>query len=137
MKTYIGTKLIKAEPAYQEIDLKHIPAKARNGYRVVYPDGYESWSPKDVFEKAYRPTDCMGFEGAINLLKKGYKVARKGWNGKGMWLCLYCPIDNMDFTDGKSYKQAHYIVMKTADDKIVPWLASQSDMLSEDWHIVE
>ncbi|WP_432748670.1 Gp49 family protein [Pectinatus frisingensis] len=53
MKTYIGTKLIKAEPAYQEIDLKHLPAKARDGYRVVYPDGYESWSPKDVFEKAY------------------------------------------------------------------------------------
>ena len=56
MENYIGTKLIQAEPAYKEIDLKHLPAKARDGYRVVYPDGYESWSPKDVFEKAYRIT---------------------------------------------------------------------------------
>jgi hypothetical protein len=45
MKTYIGTKVIKAEPQKRgEVQ----------GYRVVYPDGYESWSPKGVFEQAYR-----------------------------------------------------------------------------------
>lgn len=71
MKTYIGTKIIKAEPAYKEIDpydgttelvthkeyplgIKHLSSKAKDGYKVVYPDGYTSWSPKDVFEKAYR-----------------------------------------------------------------------------------
>lgn len=46
MKQYIGTKLIEAEPAERY---------GREGYKVLYPDGYESWSPKDVFEKAYLP----------------------------------------------------------------------------------
>lgn len=45
MKSYIGAKLVKAEP--QEKD-------GKEGYKVVYPDGYVSWSPKDVFEDAYR-----------------------------------------------------------------------------------
>lgn len=44
MKNYVGVKLIQAEPMSKE---------GAPGYRVVYPDGYESWSPKDVFEKAY------------------------------------------------------------------------------------
>jgi hypothetical protein len=43
---YIGTKQIQAQPMEQD---------GRDGYRVIYPDGYESWSPKDVFEKAYLP----------------------------------------------------------------------------------
>lgn len=46
MKQYIGTKLIEAEPAERY---------SQEGYKVLYPDGYESWSPKDVFEKAYLP----------------------------------------------------------------------------------
>ena len=46
MKQYIGTKLIEAEPAERY---------GQEGYKVLYPDGYESWSPKDVFEKAYLP----------------------------------------------------------------------------------
>lgn len=61
MKTYIGTKQIKAVPAYRidgKVYLKDEPIpRAMNieeGYKVVYEDGYESWSPKDVFEKAYK-----------------------------------------------------------------------------------
>ena len=46
MKTYIGTKIIQAEPATKD---------GKDGYKVVYPGGYESWSPKDVFEAAYLP----------------------------------------------------------------------------------
>ncbi len=60
MEKYIGTKLIEAEPAYR-IDGEVYPASGpvpkninrQEGYRVRYADGYESWSPKDVFEKAY------------------------------------------------------------------------------------
>ena len=52
MKNYIGVKIVKAEP--QEKD-------GRPGYKVLYPDGYVSWSPKDVFEKAYRILDCEDF----------------------------------------------------------------------------
>lgn len=62
MKTYIGTKIIEAEPALRvggEIISPHdiLPedVSVEEGYRVKYPDGYESWSPKDVFEKAYLP----------------------------------------------------------------------------------
>ena len=55
MKNYIGVKIVKAEP--QENN-------GMPGYRVKYPDGYESWSPKSAFEKAYRELDCKDF---INL----------------------------------------------------------------------
>ncbi len=62
MKEYIGTKLIQAEPAYRidgKIYLKSGPVprvmNREDGYKVVYQDGYESWSPKDVFEAAYLP----------------------------------------------------------------------------------
>lgn len=83
----------------------------------------------------------FGFGDAIRYLKRGLKVARKGWNGKGMYLRYVEP-----YTD-KAYKVTEcepidgtllpYIAMKTADNKFVPWLASQTDMLSEDWVFVE
>ena len=60
MKTYIGTKIIKAEPMDEfTFDIKYgakdKPGREnRNGYHVIYPDNYNSWSPKEVFETAYR-----------------------------------------------------------------------------------
>lgn len=54
------------------------------------------------------------------------RVARAGWNGKGMWLALQRP-------DAGGKMTLPYIYMKTADDQLVPWLASQTDMLGEDW----
>ena len=64
MKTYIGTKIIQAEPAFR-IDGEIYPESGpvprsmnrEEGYRVHYPDGYESWSPKGVFEQAHLPHD--------------------------------------------------------------------------------
>ncbi len=58
LKTYIGSKIIHAEPMEKD---------GMEGYKVVYPDGYESWSPKGVFENAYRRFTL----GEINLVKKG------------------------------------------------------------------
>lgn len=60
MEKYIGIKLVEAEPAkrgecYKGPDMLSATEAARDGYRVRYSDGYESWSPKDVFEKAYLP----------------------------------------------------------------------------------
>ena len=69
------------------------------------------------------------FGEAISELKKGNKVTRKGWNGKNMWLGLQVP-------DANSKMTLPYIYMKTADNNQVPWLASQTDMLSEDWEVV-
>ncbi len=72
----------------------------------------------------------MNFGQAIDALKAGKKVARSGWNGKGMWLALQIP-------DANSKMSLPYIYMKTADDHLVPWLASQTDVLAEDWDCVE
>ena len=68
----------------------------------------------------------MDFGKAIEALKAGKKVARAGWNGKGMWLELQRPTELSKMT-------LPYIFMKTADDNLVPWLASQTDVLCEDW----
>ena len=53
MDKYIGVKLIEAEPMTEEEFRKGIIGAGAPGYKVVYPDRYESWSPKDTFEKAY------------------------------------------------------------------------------------
>lgn len=71
----------------------------------------------------------MNFGGAIVALKGGNIVARKGWNGKGMWLKLQVP-------DAHSKMTLPYIYMKTAQDDLVPWLASQTDILADDWELV-
>ena len=126
MKQYIGTKIIFAEP--QEKD-------GAEGYAVVYADGYKSWSPKGVFEAAYRECSAMTFGLAVEALKAGFKVARIGWNGKGMWLNLV-PVEVAQAV-AQALDAAPWIGMKTADNKFVPWLASQTDVLAEDWVIAE
>ena len=70
----------------------------------------------------------MDFGKALEALKAGKKVAREGWNGKEMWLGLQRP-------DEHSKMSLPYIYMRTACGNLVPWLASQTDMLSEDWQI--
>lgn len=52
MKFYVGAKVIKAEPAKATKDSFNVK-KGDDGYKVIYPDGYVSWSPKKVFEEAY------------------------------------------------------------------------------------
>jgi hypothetical protein len=69
------------------------------------------------------------FGSALQVLKSGGKVARKGWNGKGMWLMLQVP-------DAHSKMTLPYIYMSTVQGDLVPWLASQTDMLAEDWEQV-
>lgn len=71
----------------------------------------------------------MNFGQAIEALKTGKKVARLGWNGKGMWLGLQIP-------DEHSKMGLPYIFMSTVTGQLVPWLASQTDILCEDWEIV-
>lgn len=67
---------------------------------------------------------------ALSALKCGLRVTREGWNGKDMWLELQTP-------DEHSKMSLPYIYMFTATGDLVPWLASQTDMLSEDWHIID
>ena len=78
----------------------------------------------------------MNFGEALAELKAGGKVARRGWNGKGMWLEMQRP-------DTFSKMTLPYVYLNYPDDAVntpgarVPWLASQTDMLAEDWGIVE
>lgn len=77
-----------------------------------------------------------GIGWAIKQMHNGSRVTRPGWNGKGMFLFL---INNWTYTDGKqdNFPNLPFIAMKTADNKVVPWLASQTDALAMDWMIYE
>lgn len=89
-------------------------------------------------------TQGMNFGQALEALKAGKRVAREGWNGKGMWLVLVrseqwfanfrtADNDNKPFPIMRGLRALPWIGMKTADDGFVPWLASQTDLLAEDW----
>lgn len=159
MKLHIGTKQVTSTPmtrlAYNAYRGWELPANedgADDGYLVEYLDGgkpndsrhvgYISWSPKEQFDNAYRPTDGMSFGLAIEALKAGKRVARAGWNGK--WLSLVsagsydvgCGTVGQE-PNGPRIGLLPWIGMKTADEGFVPWLASQTDMLADDWQIVE
>ena len=115
MKNYVGTKIIAAEEMSR------------------------GWLPKKQFEEDYRETDNMTFGLALEALKKGKKVARMGWNGKGMYLFLAAGEDLTNcLSKGDMPQCVDSICMKTAQNTIViGWLASQTDMLAEDWILVE
>lgn len=154
MQKYYGTKNVAAKSMsraeYNEFRGWTMPDNedgADAGYLVEYLDGgepnvgghtgYVSWSPKEQFEKAYKPTTAMSFGHAIEAMKAGQKVARHGWNGKGLWLELQMP-------DAHSKMTLPYIYLNYPDGSIpytngarVPWLASQTDVLAEDWMIVD
>ena len=158
MQKYIGTKLVMAEPAhrywmsdgekvivaYDEDNPKKVKdaTACEDGYKVVYPDGYESWSPKEVFEEAYRLSDGMSFGLAIEAAKRGERIARKGWNGKNQYVELACCISyvNRDQltvnVDHKNIGNKALAFVGTSGVQL-GWLASQADMLAEDWYIVE
>lgn len=70
----------------------------------------------------------MDFGAALVALKSGQRVSRAGWNGKGMWLRLQRP-------DAHSKMTLPYVYMSTALGDLVPWLASQTDILAEDWQV--
>ena len=87
----------------------------------------------------------MNFGQALDALKVGQKVSRAGWNGNGMFLFL---VPGSTFTvnrapllgiypEGKVIDYCPHIDMKTADEKVVPWLASQTDVLADDWGVVD
>ena len=139
-RKYIGTKIVTAYP--QEKD-------GKPGYGVIYADGYTSWSPKEVFEDSYRAIErdgqALNFGDALHMLKLGKKVARAGWNGKGMFLFIVPgstfkvsrpPLLGI-YPEGTEINYCPHIDMRTSDGKVVPWLCSQIDAIAEDWQVVE
>jgi len=173
MKEYIGQKRILARPmtrgacndcrgwempAYENRDDEGCLVEYLNSPNSNHPDhaNYISWSPREVFEQACRPACEMTFGEALEALKRGERVRRRGWNGKGMFLFLLegdevpkhviCDpalrrvVDEQ--CEGDTFPALSTIRMWTVDAngrRGVPagWLASQTDMLSEDWEIAE
>lgn len=159
---YIGTKLINAEPMtraeYNTFRGWELPSNedgTAEGYLVEYLDGgkpntsthagYVSWSPKEQFEAAYRKTIDLSFGLAVEALKKGYKVARSGWNGKDMFVFLVpgsqfkvsrLPLLGI-YPEGTDINYRPHMDLRTADGSIATWAPSGSDALADDWQIVE
>lgn len=169
MEKYLGVKVIEAKSMtkHSAIGCEYLSQyvgkalsreeqdelKLEEGYEVNYGNGYVSWSPKGVFEKAYRKIDGLTFGLAIEALKLGKCIARKGWNGKGMFITKQVPgIIGLDTVPkmaslNKETKdlildsgnpidyQSQMLIIKpdgTADS----WVASSSDTFAEDWYIV-
>lgn len=86
----------------------------------------------------------LSFSAALKLLKDGERVAREGWNGKGMFLFLVpgstfyvnrAPLLGI-YPEGTRIEYQPHIDMRTAQGTVVPWLASQSDLLANDWNLL-
>lgn len=111
--------------------------------KKFFEENYE-----EVMEKEECGTDCLpsDFGWAIRQMKAGKKLARSGWNGKGVFV-IYVPGSTVPtLKEGSPYNKAGFdsafinphIDMFTADGKFQPgWLASQTDILAEDWEIVQ
>ncbi len=167
VQEYYGTKRIRAvamtRQGYNALRGWNVPEDENPndlGYLVEYVDGgkpnvqgfdgYISWSPAEQFEKAYQPLTALSFGHAIAAMKEGHKVARAGWNGKGMFIAIspgapQLPADrfwnphNAEFArqNGGKADVLPCITMKTATGEILMgWLASQTDMLADDWQVV-
>jgi hypothetical protein len=175
MKQYLGTKLISARPmtrgeynTYRDWQCPADENPADEGFLVEYHDGgksnhpdhagYISWSPADVFARAYRPFDGLTFGGAIEALKAGKRVTRKGWNGKGLFVFMQVPanipadvVPRMQSLP-QSVKEEVYrraneggsgelsycnqLALVKPNNEINGWAPSAADALAEDWEIV-
>jgi hypothetical protein len=162
MKTFIGTKLVKmlamTRAEYNAFRGWELPANengADDGYLVEYLDGgkpntpqyagYVSWSPKAQADAAYRPVTGMSFGLAIEAAKKGARIQRAGWNGKGQFVYLVpaasYPVQTgaakAHFGIGSMVPYNAYLALKTVDETVSTWAPSVSDCLADDWLIVE
>jgi hypothetical protein len=158
---HIGTKLVLAiyltrgeYNKHQGWDIPEDQNPDDEGYLVEYLDGgkpnhpdhkgYISWSPKDVFDNAYKTSGEMTFGMAVEAAKLGYKIARVGWNGSNMFAYIVkgnsypaqsevikglFPDDMVPYRD--------YWALKTAQNDVATWAPSGSDTLAEDWSIVD
>jgi Protein of unknown function (DUF2829) len=73
----------------------------------------------------------MNFGEALAVLKQGGHIFRQGWNAQGMWVALMAAG-----TEPGALMDKPYIYMKAFDGGFVPWVASQTDLLSNDWEVV-
>ena len=164
---YIGTKTVLAHLMtkeeycdYREWKVPENEDPAEQGYFVEYMDGgkpnhpnhvgYVSWSPKDVFEQAYKSNGHLSFSSALEALKAGRKVARSGWNGKDQYVVAQAQTTTTEASKiwnphnkahaekiGGQIDVAPYCTLKTAQDTLaMGWVPSTGDLFAEDWLIL-
>lgn len=118
------------------IDKTYDENLTHKGCKDIYIVGFEFYTDK-ILE--------YGFDAAIKVMQRGKRVSRSGWNGKGQFI-YFVPEGNYDpctkaaakyctNKDGKVPYRA-YIAIKTVDGSVVPWVASQTDILAQDWYTV-
>lgn len=85
----------------------------------------------------------MNFGEAVNNVKNGHKIAREGWNGKGMFV-IYVPEENIDLTkqQEKMFGASNIILnehflIKNVNNTLSTWVPSINDCLAEDWYVIE
>jgi hypothetical protein len=156
MKSIMATPITRGD--YNKYRGWQLPENERyedEGYLVEYEpregeksnveghEGYVSWSPKQVFDDAYHDiNNALPFGLALELAKQGRTISRKGWNGKGLTVSVKRPLEGSDMTLPCMY--LHYPAIPASDNAPsshinarVPWLVSQTDILSSDWFIVK
>lgn len=160
---YEGTKRLYATPmtrgeynAYRGWESPAGENPADSGYLVEYQDGgkandsrhagYISWSPADVFERTYKPVSAVGvtFGQALEAIKAGQRIARTGWNGKGMFVYLVPPASypvqtgaaKAHFGEGAMVPYNAYMAIKNVDNTVSTWVPSVNDCLATDWGVV-
>jgi len=141
-------------------DVEELAKEICHGVNVCAPqiqDGF-TWSdgsiwpiavPKKHFEEmGFRVADNMSFGDALEAVKQGKRIARKGWNGKNMSVayqkgypegipCNENTARAWGMEVGELFKCRPYLQLRCADGSFQMWLASQSDILADDWYIVE
>lgn len=91
--------------------------------------------PVMMLAREYR---SFGFATALLLAAAGRRVQRAGWNGKGMWVAVVSQWSAQLDVSGEDGLRLHpWLVMKTADQTLVPWLVSQTDLLASDWQLYQ
>lgn len=138
-KQYAGLKTVLAWPETRD---------DKEGYAVQYTDGYRSWSPKDVFEDAYREMTGISFSIALEAVKRGSRISRYGWNGKGMFVvyqkgypdgipCNKQTAEAWGMQEGDLFKCNPYLQIQNADGSHSMWVPTIGDILANDWCILD
>jgi len=146
LKTYIGIKIVDAYPdEAKEDDKRGKYAVGALGYRVIYEDGYTSWSPKEVFESAYLEIESLSFGAAVEAMMHGQAVRRSDWvDGRLVYYVdenEYQPQSDVAKTIfGSLVPYDAYLAMRYFDGvkfTVIMYQPPMHDILAYDWGIVD
>lgn len=151
-KAYVGFKLLNNAEKMSKSDycirvgrpLGEGEDMHEKGYLVEYEDGYRSWSPAEVFNEAYRSIHKgMDFSMALYCAKRGWAIARAGWNGKDQFV-YHVPSQHVATKTDVAVKAfgpevyiGDYLSIKTSENTVNTWVPSVSDLFANDWFVID